>query len=96
MAFTTIAAIIGGAAVGVEAYEGQSQATQTKKATEAAAAQQAAATAALTTAQDTASTQAQNALTAKRQAAAASSDIDTSPLGISTQATTARKTLLGS
>ena len=72
------------------------QGDQAKKASEAAANQQAAANAALTTAQDTASSQAQAALTAKRQAAGASQDVFTSPLGITTQANTARKTLLGS
>lgn len=72
------------------------QADQTKKAAATAAAQQAAALASLTTAQNTASTQAQNALTLKRQAAASSQDIFTSPLGLPQQATTAKKTLLGS
>ena len=97
MAFTAAiigaTAAVGSAAVGIT--EGVSQANQAKKATEAAAQQQAAANAALTTAQDTASSQAQAALSAKRAAASSSQDVYTSPLGLSTQATTARKSLLG-
>ena len=91
--FIIAAASIAGA--GVAITEGIQQADQTKKASENAANQQAAATAALQTAQDTASTQAQGALTAKRAAAAGSQDVFTSPLGITTQANTARKTLTG-
>ena len=87
-----VAGVGEGIALGINSA---SQASQAKKASEAAANQQASATAALQTAQDTASTQAQGALTAKRQAAAASTDIFTSPLGLTTQASTARKTLTG-
>ena len=72
-----------------------SPAEASKQAAEAAASTQAQAIAKLQTAQNTASTQAQAALTAKRQAAAMSSDVFTSPLGLTTQAATAKKTLLG-
>lgn len=90
-----VGAIIGAAAVGTSIYEGQAQATQTKKAQGAAEAAQAKALGDLQTAQQTASTQAQNALQAKRAAATSSQDIFTSPLGLQTQATTAKKQLLG-
>jgi hypothetical protein len=87
-----IAAVVEGA---VSITQSIQSADQSKKATEAAAGQQAAATAELQQSQQTASTQAQNALTAKRAAAASSTDIFTSPLGLATQATTAKKTLTG-
>lgn len=91
--FIVAAASVAGAAVSIE--QSISQGNQAKKAANDASNQQAAAIANLQTAQNTASTQAQNALTAKRQAAIGSSDVYTSPLGLQTQASTARKTLLG-
>jgi len=71
------------------------QGNQAKKAGEAASNAQAQATLDLQNSQATASSQAQAALNAKRQAASASQDIFTSPLGITGQASTARKQLLG-
>jgi len=73
----------------------QSSATLSKNAANDARAAQTQAIADLNTAQATASSQAQAALTAKRAAAAGSSDIFTSPLGLTTQAATSRKALLG-
>lgn len=99
------AAVVGGlvvagtglaaADIGTSIYSADAQSTASKKAAGAAAADQNAANVALQTAQDTASTQAQNALTAKRQAAGASQDVFTSPLGLQTQAQTSRITLTG-
>jgi hypothetical protein len=91
--FIIAGAAVAGAATSIVSAVQSSD--QTKKATENAANQQAAANAALVTAQDTASSQAQAALSQKRQAAGASQDVYTSPLGLTTQANTARKTLLG-
>ena len=72
-----------------------SPAEASKQAADAATQAQSQAIADLQTAQNTASSQAQNALNSKRRAMAGSSDVFTSPLGLGTQATTAKKTLLG-
>ena len=73
----------------------RSQAKATANAAADATAAQTQAIAQLQTAQQTASTQAQAALDAKRRAATSSQDTFTSPLGVTTQAATAKKTLLG-
>ena len=73
----------------------QSAATMSKNAANDAAQAQAQAIANLQNAQNTASTQAQNALDAKRRAATSSQDVFTSPLGLTTQAATSKKVLLG-
>ena len=89
------AAVMAGIGAGVSMYEGNQQAKASKNAANDAANAQAKAIADLQTAQNTASSQAQNALDAKRRAAMSSSDIYTSPLGITGMAQTAQKTLLG-
>ena len=89
-------AAIGAIGFGVESIvQGQQQASQAKKAANQSAQQQAAALAQLKAGQEAAATQAQNALNAKRAAAASSTDIYTSPLGLTTQANTAKKMLTG-
>ena len=89
------AAIIAGAGVATSVVSGIQQADQSKKAQNAAQAAQDKAIGDLQTAQQTASTQAQNALQAKRAAATQSQDVFTSPLGVGGQAAVAKKQLLG-
>ena len=96
MGFLATAAIVGGlATAGATVYSAQSQANATKKAANAASAQNAAAIQNAKDAQSAASTQAQNAITSKARAVGASQSIYTSPLGLTTQASTVKKTLLG-
>lgn len=75
--------------------QGQQQSKDAKKAAASAANQQASAIATLQQSQQQASTQAQDALTARRKVTASSTDIYTNPLGIGGQAQIAKKTLLG-
>ena len=87
------AGLAGAAAIAAPLIEGNQQNEQAKKAAATAANDQSAAIAQLSASQQAAASQAQAALNAKR--AGATQDILTSPLGIQTQASTARKTLTG-
>lgn len=95
MGFFTTAAIIGASAIatGASVYQGQKQATASKKAAEAANSANNEAIAKVQAAQKTSSEQAVN--TIKRRTASMSETIYTSPLGLTGQADVSRKTLLG-
>jgi hypothetical protein len=88
--------IIGAAAVGATAFNvvsQQKQAKEAKKDAAAAAAQNAAAIKQVKDAQKTSGEQAQQIIARRRSAA--TQTIYTSPLGVSTEAATAKKVLLG-
>lgn len=91
------AAIIGAAGIsaGVSISQGNRQAGAAKNASQAVEQQNSKAIQDVKDAQASASTQAQSALDAKRRASNVTQSVYTSPLGITTQAETAKKTLLG-
>lgn len=89
----TAIAVAGAASAGATIYSGQRAATASEKASKAAQAQNAAAIQSVKDAQSSASSNAADSI--KRRSQSMSQTIYTSPLGLSNQATTARKVLLG-
>ncbi len=83
------------AAIGSSVYNTQKQATASKKAADNVSAMNAKAIADAKAAESNAAEQAANAINEKRRSRARSQSIFTSPLGLTTQAATTRKMLLG-
>lgn len=89
----TAIALAGAASAGASIYSSNQQAKASKQASEAAAQQNSAAIQAVKDGQNNASTNA--AATIKKRVSSASQTVYTSPLGLSGEASTVRKTLLG-
>ena len=95
--FVTAMVAIGVAAtgIGVTAYQGEKQSNAIKKAANAAADANNKAIKEAQLAQDTAASQAQAQIDARRKRVTANNTIFTNPLGIQDQAAIAKKSLLG-